>query len=68
MAFQNKEIRIPNNAELIKQLSMYERTLTKTGKQQFNAPTGEHDDYCISLMLALEGVRKRNKKTSFVID
>lgn len=63
--FQNKQIVIPNNDELIKQLSLYERTVSKTGKQVFNAAKGGHDDYCISLMLATWAVRKTRHKTSF---
>lgn len=64
--FQNKAITIPNNEQLIHQLSSYERTVSKTGKSVYNAPSGQHDDYCISLMLATWAVRKTGKKTIFI--
>lgn len=64
--FENKLIIIPNNEELIKQLSNYERTITKNGKQVFNAAKNGHDDYVMSLMLATWAVKKGNKKTQFL--
>lgn len=63
--FQNKEIVLPNIDELIKQLSNYERTISATGKQVFNAAKGGHDDYVISLMLAAWSVKKNKPKVSF---
>lgn len=63
--FQNKEIVIPNNEELSKQLSTYAMTVSKSGKQIFNAISGSHDDYVISLMLAAWSVKKNKPKVSF---
>lgn len=63
---ENKQIIIPNNAELIKELSVYERTLTADGHQRFNAPTGLHDDRVMSLMFAAWAYKNRNKKGTSV--
>lgn len=64
--FENKQIVLPNNEELIKQLSNYERVISKTGKQIFNAAKNGHDDYVISLMLAAWAVKKNKKRTTFL--
>lgn len=66
VALENKQITLLNNAELIKQLSIYERTISKDGFQKFNAPTGSHDDFVISLMLANRGFQRRGKKGTSV--
>lgn len=63
--FQNKQIVIPNNENLINQLSAYARTLSKTGKQVFNAAKNGHDDYVISLMLASWAAKTNKPKVSF---
>jgi len=39
--------------ELINQLHSFQRVQEKTGKIRYEAPTGQHDDYVISLALAL---------------
>lgn len=53
-AFQNQRISIPNNAELHKQLSSFEVKKTAQGYTYGNARDSLHDDYVISLCLALE--------------
>lgn len=63
--FENKQIVIPNIEELTKQLSNYERTVSKTGKQVFNAAKNGHDDYVISLMLASWAAKTNKPKVSF---
>lgn len=63
--FQNKQIVIPNNENLVNQLSTYARTLSKTGKQVFNAAKNGHDDYVISLMLASWAAKTNKPKVSF---
>lgn len=64
--FQNRQIIIPNFDKLINQLSVYERTISKTGKPVYNAPSGMHDDCVMSLCIAAWSVKKGTKKTSFI--
>ena len=50
---QNRRLTIPADAtELINQLSMFQRKLGKSGTR-YEAPEGAHDDYVISLALAV---------------
>ena len=51
-AFERGEIRIPNDPVLIGELQAYEQERLPAGKFRFNAPSGMHDDYVISLALA----------------
>lgn len=53
-AFQNQRISIPNNAELHKQLSSFEVKKTQNSYTYGNHSDAQHDDYVISLCLALE--------------
>ncbi len=53
-AMQNKKLTIPSDAtELINQLRIFQRKQTQTGHIKYEAPEGEHDDYVLSLALAV---------------
>lgn len=53
LAFQNRDILIPNDKDLINQLSYYTMTISNTGKLVFNnAMDSIHDDYVMSLAIA----------------
>lgn len=57
LAFEKAEIAIPNHPVLIGELLAYERKVsTTTGRSQFSAPDGLHDDCVISLALAWDQV------------
>lgn len=53
-AFERREIRIPNDPVLIGELEAYEAKRLPSGKWQYNAPEGMHDDTVIALALAWE--------------
>lgn len=53
-AFERREIRIPNDAVLIGELEAYEAKRLPSGKWQYSAPEGMHDDTVIALALAWE--------------
>lgn len=52
LAFQNEEISILDDMELLTQLSAYEQQLTSTGKSTFNGQNGFHDDLVMALAIA----------------
>ena len=58
VAFQNKDIQIPNIPELLNELTIYEQQLTPTNKPTFNAISGGHDDLIIALALAYDALTK----------
>ena len=59
-AMQNKKLIIPADAtELINQLRIFQRIQTKTGHIKYEAPEGEHDDYVLSLALAVYSTLKK---------
>ena len=53
-AFERREIRIPNDPVLIGELEAYEAKRLPSGKWQYSAPSGMHDDTVIALALAWE--------------
>lgn len=53
-AFERGEIGIPNDPVLIGELEAYEAKRLPSGKWQYNAPDGMHDDTVIALALAWE--------------
>ena len=59
-AFQNRQITIPNNSELHKQLSAFEVQKTAQGYTYNNSNPSIHDDYVISLCLANWAKSNRN--------
>lgn len=56
--FNNKQIRLLYDKELLTQLQHYQMEKTKTG-YTYNAPSGYHDDYVMSLAIALECINKK---------
>ena len=53
-AFQQGQVTIPQDAELVKELQVYQIESTPTGMVTYNAPSGAHDDAVISLCLAYD--------------
>ena len=60
VAFQNKEIVIPNNETLLAELSFYQATAASNGTIKYNAKTGHHDDTVMSLAFAYKAVNFSN--------
>ena len=60
-AFNQVQITIPNNAELVNQLQHYAMEKTSKG-YTYNGITGYHDDYVISLALAYDKAKQNDKK------
>jgi hypothetical protein len=56
LAIEREEIGILDDDIIKGELMAYERTITKTGRSQYSAPTGLHDDCVIATALALYGV------------
>lgn len=56
--FEKNLIIIPDNNELIKQLSAYEAKVSNTGIVTYNAPSGLHDDYIMSLSFCVNQLYK----------
>ena len=59
-AFQQGQITVPQDRELVKELQVYQVESTPTGLVTYNAPSGAHDDAVISLALAYDLARKRD--------
>lgn len=56
VAFEQNKIKILNDLTQLNQLSMYEAKInTITNSVSYNAPSGQHDDIVIALMLAYHG-------------
>jgi phage FluMu gp28-like protein len=56
LAFEQSDIRIPNDPALIGELQAYEMERLPSGLRRFGAPEGMHDDMVMSLALAWQGV------------
>lgn len=57
LAFERKEIAILDDPVLLSELGAYERQVSqRTGRSQYNAPAGMHDDTVMALALAWHGV------------
>lgn len=57
VAFQDKRLTIPPDEVAKYQLSMYEIEATPTGKITYNGGMNAHDDYVMSLAIALYGTK-----------
>jgi hypothetical protein len=55
LAFERDEIKILDHDVLKGELMAYERNVTSTGRSQYSAPVGMHDDCVIALALAWRG-------------
>ena len=54
LAFEQNAITIPDNPTLIHELNRFEAKRLQSGRWQYSAPQGQHDDCVISLALAWE--------------
>ena len=54
LAFERREVSIPDDPVLISELEAYEATRLPSGRWRYEAPAGMHDDTVIALALALE--------------
>lgn len=61
-AFDEGEVKIPNDAELKKQLQHYSIRKIKTG-YTYNGADGVHDDYVMSLAMCYEGYKRFTTST-----
>lgn len=57
LAFDRAEITVLNDPILKGELMAYERKVSSTGRSQYSAPTGLHDDCVMALALAWHGVQ-----------
>ena len=55
LAFENGDIRIPDDPVLINELEAYEMDRLPSGAFRYGAPSGMHDDCVMSLALAWSG-------------
>lgn len=68
VGFENHRLTILDDATQLKQLSTYMAEYNpKTKKVSYNAPQGLHDDLCMGLMLAYDGVLKNQKRGTYNI-
>lgn len=56
LAIENKEISLPDDEEMINELSAYSISRTKSGKLKYEAPSGMHDDIVMSLAIAYDKI------------
>ena len=61
LAFERKEIGIPNNKWLINELLAFEGQKLPSGKIRYSAPKGMHDDCVMSLSIAWEAMKRKNR-------
>lgn len=57
IAIEQRRITFPNIDYFINELLNYEYSITDSGRIQYSAPSGKHDDCVISLALAVWGIR-----------
>jgi hypothetical protein len=58
MAFERRELRIPNDPVLIAELQAYEAERLPSGLIRYNAPEGMHDDCVMALALAWQAAAR----------
>ena len=56
LAFERREITIPNDSVLVSELQAYEMSRLPGGSFRYSAPEGLHDDTVMSLALAWHGI------------
>ena len=61
VAFEQRQIKILDDAQQTNELSIYEAKVSSSGTVTYNAPTGCNDDTVIALMLSLEAKKIKNK-------
>lgn len=67
VCFEQRKIQIPNDEQLIAELSMFEAKVNAKGTVQYSAPVGANDDRVMSLLFALKAKEMRNKKGNYSI-
>lgn len=68
VAFENETITLQKNEKQLNEIGSYECTFNpKTKNVTYNAPQGLHDDDVMSLMLALQAFKLKNKKGKYFI-
>jgi len=68
LAFDRGEITALNDAVMKGELMAYERKVSHTGRSQYSAPDGLHDDTVIALALAWHGVQSGIQTQPFTLD
>lgn len=66
LAFERREISIFNHPVLLSELGAYERKVSSTGRSQYSAPAGLHDDCVMSLALAWYGITNQRSAPRLV--
>lgn len=66
LAFDRGEITVLNDPVLKGELMAFERKVSPTGRSQYSAPSGMHDDTVIATALAWHGVSTRPMRYAFV--
>jgi hypothetical protein len=68
LRIEQKQVIIPDESQLIRELESYEFSTTDSGRTVYEAPSGEHDDCVMSLALALWDVLPQTymKKEDFI--
>ena len=57
LAFENEQVRIPNDSTFVGEFLAYEKKVSNSGHKSYNAPEGMHDDIVISTALAWNGMQ-----------
>lgn len=58
VCFEQDKIVLPDDVELMKQLTYYECKINSNGTPTYNAPSGLHDDYVMSLGILVDRLYK----------
>lgn len=58
-AFENRDIKIPDNPVLVGELQAFEMSRTMSGMVRYAAPDGMHDDCVMSLVIGWHGIANR---------
>lgn len=60
LAIEGGEIWLPDNEQMIDELSIFEYDVTPMGNVRYNAPEGFHDDIVMALCLAWSGIKGKH--------
>ena len=63
LAFEQDEIRIPNDAALIGELEQFEAKPLPSGFTRYAAPCGAHDDLTMALCIAWAGAARQRRRS-----
>ena len=56
LAFERDEIKILNDPIVIGELQAFEMEKLPSGMMRYNAPEGQHDDVCMAMAIAWQGL------------